>query len=96
MVTMATPLVSYSHYLYENCDGLITSANLAPSYCVGVENFPIKSFTAYVSSGACDDSKSPVLNIYSGTNCESGLVQTVSVNSENQCFAADTTVQSWR
>ncbi|KAE8366153.1 hypothetical protein BDV27DRAFT_143872 [Aspergillus caelatus] len=93
MGAMATPLVSYAGYVYENCTGpSITATNIAASYCANVEDIPIKSFTAYVFSGACDDSKTPVLNVYTGANCGSGLFQTVAVDSEKQCFEADTTI----
>ncbi|OGM40823.1 hypothetical protein ABOM_010548 [Aspergillus bombycis] len=95
MAAMASPLVSYAGYFYENCTGpSITATNVAASFCSNVEDFPIKSFTAYVFSGACDDSKSPVLNVYTASNCESGLFDTVSVNAEKQCFEADTTIVS--
>ncbi|KAE8155829.1 hypothetical protein BDV40DRAFT_282794 [Aspergillus tamarii] len=95
MGAMATPLVSYAGYVYESCTGpSITATNIAASYCANVEDIPIKSFSAYVFSGACDDSKSPVLNVYTGANCGSGLFQTVAVDSEKQCFEADTTIVS--
>ncbi|KAB8247595.1 hypothetical protein BDV35DRAFT_379759 [Aspergillus flavus] len=91
---IASPLVSYAGYVYESCTGpSITATNIAATYCANVEDIPIKSFTAYVFSGVCDDAKSPVLNVYTGSNCESGLFDTVSVNSEKQCFEADTTIR---
>ncbi|KAE8349777.1 hypothetical protein BDV28DRAFT_163367 [Aspergillus coremiiformis] len=90
---MATPLVSYAGYYYENCTGpSITATNIAASYCANVENIPIKSFTASVFSGVCEDSKSPVLNLYTEANCQSGLLKTVGVDSKKQCFEVDTTV----
>ncbi|KAB8209563.1 hypothetical protein BDV34DRAFT_188594 [Aspergillus parasiticus] len=95
MGAMASPLVSYAGYVYENCTGpSITATNIAASYCANVEDIPIKTLTAYVFSGVCDDAKSPVLNVYTGSNCESGLFDTVSVDSEKQCIEADTTIVS--
>ncbi|KAB8228443.1 hypothetical protein ETB97_009351 [Aspergillus alliaceus] len=95
MGVMAIPIVSYAGHFYEGCTGpSITATNVAASYCSNVENFPIKSFTAYVSSGACDNAKTPVLNVYTEANCGSGLFKTVDVGSEKQCIEADTTIVS--
>ncbi|KAF7592239.1 hypothetical protein BBP40_000440 [Aspergillus hancockii] len=92
---VATPIVSYAGYYNGNCASpSVTATNIAASYCANVENIPIKSFTAYVFSGACDDGKSPVLNAYTEANCESGLFGSRSVSSEKQCFEADTTIVS--
>ncbi|PYI00088.1 hypothetical protein BO71DRAFT_653 [Aspergillus ellipticus CBS 707.79] len=88
----ATPLVSYAGYYYENCtDPSITTANIARSACVNVENFPINSFTAYIFSGACDDSAtSPVLSVYTASGCSADdLVESVEVTDEKTCFAID-------
>jgi hypothetical protein len=92
---MATPIVSYAGYYYDSCTRpSITATNIAAGYCANVENIPIKSLSAYVFSGACENGKSPVLNAYTEANCESGLFETLSVDSEKLCFEADTTIVS--
>ncbi|PWY94632.1 hypothetical protein BO94DRAFT_582021 [Aspergillus sclerotioniger CBS 115572] len=95
-LALSSPLVSYAGYYFTNCTSpSVTATNVAASYCVNVENIPIKSFTAYVFSGACDDSTTPVLNTYTEAGCAAdSLFETVDVDSEKQCFEADVTLVS--
>ncbi|RAL12532.1 uncharacterized protein BO97DRAFT_405469 [Aspergillus homomorphus CBS 101889] len=92
----ANPTVGYAGYFYENCTApSIDAGNAYAGSCLNVENFPIKSFTAYVEAGACADGTSAVLHTYTASGCdESTLYDTVSVDSEKQCFEADVTLVS--
>ncbi|RAH74892.1 uncharacterized protein BO66DRAFT_425281 [Aspergillus aculeatinus CBS 121060] len=92
----ANPTVGYAGYFYENCTTpSIDAGNAYAGSCLNVENFPIKSFTAYVESGSCADGTSAVLHTYTASGCdESTLFETVSVDTEKQCFEADVTLVS--
>ncbi|CAI7625219.1 hypothetical protein N7533_013208 [Penicillium manginii] len=93
---VANPTVGYAGYYFADCaTPSIDAANAYAGSCINVENIPIKSFTAYVESGACADGTSAVLNTYTASGCDaSTLFETVSVDSVKQCFAADTTLVS--
>ncbi|RAL03903.1 uncharacterized protein BO80DRAFT_462571 [Aspergillus ibericus CBS 121593] len=96
-LALSNPLISYAGYYYTNCTSpSVTAANVAASYCVNVEDIPIKSFTAYVFSGACADaSTTPVLHTYTESGCAAdSLFETVDVDEEKQCFEADVTLVS--
>jgi hypothetical protein len=92
----ANPTIGYAAYYYTNCTvPSIDATNAYAGSCVNVEDFPIKSFTAYVESSSCADGTSAVLNTYVASGCDdSDLFETVSVTSEKQCFAADATLYS--
>lgn len=92
----ANPTVGYAAYYYSGCNTTsIDAANAYAGSCINVENFPIKSFTAYVESGACADGTSAVLSTYTEAGCDdSTLYETISVDSEKQCFEVDTTLVS--
>ena len=92
----ANPTVGYAAYYFSGCNTTsIDAANAYAGSCVNVENFPIKSFTAYVESGSCADGASAVLNTYTDAGCDdSTLYETVSVNGEERCFEIDTTLVS--
>lgn len=96
VAAVANPTVGYAGYYFTNCTTpSIDATNAYAGSCINVENFPIKSFTAYVESGACSDGTSPVLNTYTASGCdESTLFETVSVDAEKQCFEADVTLVS--
>ncbi|KAJ5997828.1 hypothetical protein N7499_005778 [Penicillium canescens] len=93
---VASPIIGYAGYFYADCAiPSIDSANAYAGSCINVENFPIKSFTAYVESGSCGDGTSAVLNTYTAAGCnESTLFETFSVDSKKQCFEADVTLVS--
>ncbi|KAJ5814107.1 uncharacterized protein N7503_000857 [Penicillium pulvis] len=92
----ANPTIGYAGYFYTNCTvPSIDAANAYAGSCVNVEDFPIKSFTAYVESGSCADGTSAVFNTYTAAGCaDSDLSETVSVTTEKQCFEADVTLYS--
>jgi hypothetical protein len=96
VATIANPTVGYAGYFYTNCTvPSIDAANAYAGSCINVENFPIKSFSAYVESGSCADGTSAVLNVYTASGCDdSALYETVSVDSNKQCFEADVTLVS--
>ncbi|KAJ5682565.1 hypothetical protein N7462_005730 [Penicillium macrosclerotiorum] len=95
-VAAANPTVGYAGYYFAGCNTTsIDAGNAYAGSCLNVENFPIKSFSAYVESGSCADGTSPVLNTYTASGCDdSTLYETVSVDSEKQCFEVDTTLIS--
>jgi hypothetical protein len=93
---VASPTIGYAGYFYADCAiPSIDAANAYAGSCINVENFPIKSFTAYVESGSCGDGTSAVLNTYTAASCnESTLFESFSVDSKKQCFEADVTLVS--
>ncbi|KAJ5097824.1 hypothetical protein N7532_004825 [Penicillium argentinense] len=96
VIATGNPTVGYAGYFYSNCIApSIDAANAYGGSCINIENFPLKSFTAYVESGSCTDGTSAVLNTYTASGCNySTLYETVSVESEKQCFEADVTLVS--
>lgn len=96
MTAVANPTIGYAGYFYADCAiPSIDTANAYAGSCINVENFPIKSFTAYNESGSCGDGTSAVLNTYTAAGWdESTLFETFSVDSEKQCFEADVTLAS--
>jgi hypothetical protein len=96
VAAVANPTVGYAGYFYTNCTTPgIDAANVYAGSCVNVEDFPIKSFTAYIESGSCATGTSVVFNTYSAAGCNDlTLFKTVSVDSEKQCFEADVTLVS--
>jgi hypothetical protein len=96
VAAVANPTIGYAGYFYADCAiPSIDAANVYAGSCVNVENFPIKSFTAYVESGSCADGTSAMLSTYTAAGCDdSTLFETFSVDSEKQCFVADTTLVS--
>ncbi|KAJ5722254.1 hypothetical protein N7488_000289 [Penicillium malachiteum] len=95
-VAVANPTVGYAGYFYAGCNTTsIDAANAYAGSCINVENFPIKSFSAYVESGACADGTSAVLNTYTASGCDdTTLYSTAAVDSDKQCFEVDTTLVS--
>ncbi|KAJ5371536.1 uncharacterized protein N7496_007628 [Penicillium cataractarum] len=96
VVAVAEPTIGYAGYFNTNCTApSIDAANAYAGSCINVENFPIESYSAYVEAGSCADGTSAVLNTYTASGCDdSTLFDTVSVNSEKQCFEADVTLVS--
>lgn len=96
VAAVANPTVGYAGYFYTNCTNpSIDAANAYAGSCINVEDFPIKSFTAYVETGSCADGTSAVLNTYTASGCDDlTLFETVNVDSEKQCFEADATLVS--
>ncbi|CEJ57931.1 hypothetical protein PMG11_06606 [Penicillium brasilianum] len=96
VMAVANPTVGYAGYFYTNCTvPSIDAANAYAGSCINVENFPLKSFTAYVEAGSCSDGTSAVLNTYTASGCDdSTLFGTYSVSGEKQCFEADVTLVS--
>ncbi|KAJ5278846.1 hypothetical protein N7478_004218 [Penicillium angulare] len=95
-VAVADPTVGYAAYFFAGCNTTsIDAANAYAGSCVNVENFPVKSFTAYVESGACADGTTAVLSTYTASGCDdTTLYETVDVDSDKQCFEIDTTLVS--
>ncbi|PWY88282.1 hypothetical protein BO70DRAFT_359727 [Aspergillus heteromorphus CBS 117.55] len=86
-----TPIISYASYSTANCTApIITTANVAALACVNIEDIPINSFSAYVSSGACEDATtSPLLSLYTEAGCVDGtVVESVGLGAETECFQA--------
>jgi hypothetical protein len=96
VIAAANPTVGYAGYFYTNCTTpSVDAANAYAGSCINVENFPIKSFSAYVETGSCADGTSTVLNIYTASGCDdSSLFGKFSVDGEKQCFEADVTLVS--
>ncbi|KAJ5747117.1 uncharacterized protein N7511_008813 [Penicillium nucicola] len=96
VAAVANPTIGYAGYYYADCAvPSIDATNAYAGSCINVENFPIKSFTAYVESGSCADGTSAVLSTYTAASCdESTLFETFSVDSVKQCFEADVTLVS--
>ncbi|KAF4277155.1 hypothetical protein KXW40_006476 [Aspergillus fumigatus] len=91
----ATLFVNFTNYAAEDCAIRYGSSMLVPTYCVNIEDFPIKSYGASVSSGECDDSStSPVLNVFTEAGCNTGLFNTVALSTEPICINDKTTVLS--
>ena len=93
---IANPTIGYAGYFYTNCTApSIDAANAYAGSCVNVEDFPIKSFSAYIESGSCANGTSAVLNTYTASGCDdSTLYKTVSVDGDKQCYEADITLVS--
>ncbi|KAJ5176573.1 uncharacterized protein N7482_002450 [Penicillium canariense] len=96
VVAVANPTVGYAGYYSTDCSSTgYDAASVYAVSCVNIENFPINSFSAYIESGSCADGTSAVLDIYTASGCDdSTLYETVSVDSEKQCFEADVTLYS--
>lgn len=96
VVAVANPTIGYAGYFYTDCAApSVDAGNAYAGSCVNVENFPIKSFSAYVETGSCADGTSAVLNTYTAAGCDdSSLFGTFSVDGEKQCFEADVTLVS--
>lgn len=92
----ADPTIAYAGSFYTNCTApSVDAASAYAGACVNVEDFPIKSFSAYIQSGSCADGTSAVFNTYTASGCDdSDLSETVSVTTEKQCFEADVTFYS--
>lgn len=95
-VAVANPTVGYAGYYRTACNSTsIDAANVYAGTCVNIENFPILSFGAYIESGSCADGTSAIFSTYTASGCDdSTLYETVSVDSEKQCFEADVTLVS--
>ncbi|KAJ5759718.1 hypothetical protein N7520_006874 [Penicillium odoratum] len=89
-------MMSKACYYYANCTGpSITAANAYGGACVNIEDFPLKSFTAYIESGSCADGTSAVFNTYTASGCDAAdLSLSVDVDTEKQCFEDDATLVS--
>ncbi|KAJ5670178.1 uncharacterized protein N7477_005541 [Penicillium maclennaniae] len=96
VAALANPTIGYAGYFYTNCTSpSIDAANAYVGACINVEDFPIKSFSAYIESGSCSGDTSAVLNIYTASGCDdTTLHDTVSVDTEKQCFEANITLVS--
>ncbi|OJJ96684.1 hypothetical protein ASPACDRAFT_46857 [Aspergillus aculeatus ATCC 16872] len=93
----ATIDVAFSGYYLADCvSPSIESANVISGGCGPAQGLPLKSFSAHVYSGSCDDSTtSPVLKVYTATGCtEESLYGEYGVNSTTQCFEVDATFLS--
>ncbi|PYI29913.1 hypothetical protein BP00DRAFT_496266 [Aspergillus indologenus CBS 114.80] len=93
----ATIDVAFSGYYLADCVApSIESANVISGGCGPAQGLPVKSFSAHVYSGSCDDSTaSPVLKVYTATGCtEESLYGEYEVNSTTQCFEVDATFLS--
>ncbi|KAJ5894929.1 hypothetical protein N7495_006620 [Penicillium taxi] len=89
------PTISYGGSFYNDCSSVSTSASVYDGSCVNIENFPLKSFSAYIASGTCPDGTSAVFSTYTASGCDnSTLYEAVSVDSDKQCFEADVTLIS--
>ncbi|KAJ5312170.1 hypothetical protein PENANT_c011G04721 [Penicillium antarcticum] len=96
VAAVANPTIGYAGFYYAGCAiPSIDAANAYARSCINVENFPIRSFTAYIESGSCADGTSTVLNTYTAADCDdSTLFETFNVDSKKQCFEADVTLVS--
>ncbi|KAL2840013.1 hypothetical protein BJX68DRAFT_271869 [Aspergillus pseudodeflectus] len=57
--------VEFNRYFEARCTTPLGVARLASGFCVNVEGFPILSWDAVVTSGACEDSATrPVLKVF--------------------------------
>lgn len=76
----------------------VTSARVVSTYCVNIEDFPIRSFSAHVSEGSCEGSeqgKTPVLRLFGEAGCEEGVLEAeVHDGDEGKCFGLEGTVKS--
>ncbi|KAJ5737074.1 uncharacterized protein N7483_002199 [Penicillium malachiteum] len=97
-IAVANPTVGYAGYFYAGCNTTtvdLTNAYAGTASCVNIEDFPIKSFSAYIESGECADGTTAVLSTYTASGCDdTTLYQTVDVTSAEQCFEIDTTFVS--
>ncbi|KAL3481327.1 hypothetical protein BJX99DRAFT_163608 [Aspergillus californicus] len=86
---------TFTRYFQAECAGSPSTASIFEGYCVNISDFPILSFDAVVTSGACEDATtSPVLSVFSDPGCETGLLTSVDVGSEAECTPVDANVQS--
>ncbi|KAL2818010.1 hypothetical protein BJX63DRAFT_429342 [Aspergillus granulosus] len=71
----------------------ITATTFISSSCGPVQNLPLKSFSAHIYSGACEDNTtSPVIKLYTESGCtEESLYGEYEVSSEEACFEVDGT-----
>ncbi|KAL4991625.1 hypothetical protein BDW68DRAFT_151649 [Aspergillus falconensis] len=93
----ATIDVAFSGFYYTSCAvPSIMAANFISGACGPVQNLAIKSFTARVYSGTCEDSStSPVLKLYTASECaEESLYGEYELSSEEACFEVDGTFLS--
>ncbi|PWY66374.1 hypothetical protein BO94DRAFT_332311 [Aspergillus sclerotioniger CBS 115572] len=92
----ATLDIAFSGFYIADCvSPSIESANVISGACGPANGLPLKSFSAHIYSGSCDDGTSPVLKLYTATGCtEASLYGEYEVTSDTQCFAVDGTFLS--
>ncbi|KAL3461211.1 hypothetical protein BJX64DRAFT_261506 [Aspergillus heterothallicus] len=90
----ATVEVAFTGFYYASCAvPSVTAKTLFPGSCGTVQNLPLKSFSASIYSGSCDDSAtSPFVKLYTASGCsEDSLYGEYEVSAEEACFEVDGT-----
>ncbi|KAJ0417591.1 hypothetical protein BJY00DRAFT_289242 [Aspergillus carlsbadensis] len=86
---------TFNRYFETGCATGLGAFTVVEGYCGNVESFPVLSWDAYITSGACEDSStSPVVRIFSEPGCETGLIGSAAIGAEDQCVEVDATIQS--
>ncbi|OJJ42293.1 hypothetical protein ASPZODRAFT_20618 [Penicilliopsis zonata CBS 506.65] len=92
----ATIEVAFSGYYVADCvSPSIEAANVISGACGPNNGLPLKSFSASIESGSCDDGTSPVLKMYTASGCtDASLYGSYEITSTTQCFEIDATFLS--
>ncbi|KAI9038559.1 uncharacterized protein KD926_010688 [Aspergillus affinis] len=97
--------VQFTSYAALNCASApVGSARVVSTYCVNIEDFPIRSFRASVdeSSSSCEVGQTVVLRLFGEAGCDGdwGVLEEVELGTkgesegEGECFGFEGTVRS--
>ncbi|CEL08555.1 hypothetical protein ASPCAL11704 [Aspergillus calidoustus] len=94
----ATVQVAFSGFYYEACAApSVTATTFFEGSCGGVQNIPLKSFTASIYAGACEDSATtPFVKLYTESGCvEDSFYGEFEVAAEESCFEVEGTFEGY-